>query len=152
MNGQQFNFKFFSVFVSITQTFGIGDVSPSRGLGHVYKRQASAQPKIAVLVPEKTALSQAFAEKLETSLAKSFKVLDASLSETAYRSANYEKPFNLSLAEAKNIGAAVGCDYFLLVKADTLRRYSFEKKEFHESYAAIYAVSSRTGFWMSHEN
>jgi hypothetical protein len=150
VNGQQFNFKFFSVFEPRTQTFFLAQVFCLLLTAHCSLLTASAQPKIAVLVPEKTALSQAFAEKLETSLAKSFKVLDASLSETAYRSANYEKPFNLSLAEAKNIGAAVGCDYFLLVKADTLRRYSFEKKEFHESYAAIYAVSSRTGrlvFW-----
>ncbi len=111
---------------------------------------ASAQSKIAVLVPEKNAQSQIFAEKIESSLSKNFKILDASLSETAYRSAKYEKPFNLSLKESKNIGAAIGCDYFLLVKADTLRRYSFEKKEFYESFAVVYTVSSRTGrlvFW-----
>lgn len=110
----------------------------------------AAQSKIAVLVPEKNALSQSFAEKLETSLAKNFKVLDSSLSAAAYRSTNYEKPFNLSLAESKNIGAAIGCDYFLLVRAETLRRYSFEKKDFYESYAVVYTVSSRTGrlvFW-----
>ncbi|HXH69193.1 MAG TPA: energy transducer TonB [Pyrinomonadaceae bacterium] len=109
-----------------------------------------AQSKIAVLVPEKNTESRSFAEKLETSLSKNFRVLDASLSETAYRSTNYEKPFNLSLAEAKNIGAAIGCDYFLLVKVGTLRRYSFEKKEFYESFAIVYTVSSHTGrlvFW-----
>ena len=109
-----------------------------------------AQPKIAILTPEKNAPSQTFAENLEISLSNNFKVLDGSLSETAFRSAKYEKPFNLSREESKNIGAAIGCDYFLLVKADTLRRYSFSKKEFYESYAVIYAVSSRNGrliFW-----
>jgi len=109
-----------------------------------------AQSKIAVLISEKNAQSQTFAAKLETSLSKTFKVLDASLSETAFQSAKYEKPLNLSREESKNIGAAIGCDYFLLVKAATLRRYSFSKKEFYESYAAVYAVSSRTGrlvFW-----
>lgn len=110
----------------------------------------SAQSRIAVLVPEKTAQSQTFVEKLEKSLSENFKVFDDSLSESAYRAANYEKPFNLSLANAKNTGAAIGCNYFLLVKAETLRRYSFEKKEFYESYAAVFAVSSRSGrlvFW-----
>ncbi len=110
----------------------------------------SAQTKIAVLIPEKNAQNQTFAEKLETSLSKNFKILDDSLSETAFRSTAYEKPFNLSLAEAKNIGAAIGCDYFLLVKGATQRRYSFSKKDFYESYAAVYVVSSRTGrliFW-----
>jgi len=111
---------------------------------------ASGQSRVTVLVPEKNTQSQTFAEKLEISLSNNFKVLDSSLSETAFRSAKYEKPFNLSREESKNIGAAIGCDYFLLVKADTLRRYSFSKKEFYESYAVVYAVSSRSGrlvFW-----
>lgn len=109
-----------------------------------------AQSKIAVLLPEKNAQSQTFAGKLENSLSKNLKVLDASLSEAAFRSAKYEKPFNLSREESKNIGAAIGCDYFLLIKADTLQRYSFSKKEFYESYVVIYAISSRSGqlvFW-----
>jgi len=110
----------------------------------------SAQSKIAVLTPEENAQTQKFAVNLEISLSKNFKILDGSLSEMAFRSAKYEKPFNLSREESKNIGAAIGCDYFLLVKADTLRRYSFSKKEFYESYAVVYAVSTRTGrlvFW-----
>lgn len=115
-----------------------------------FSSNAWSQSKIAVLVPEKNVLSQSFAEKLETSIAGNFKIINASLSDVAFRAGNYEQPFNLSLAEAKNIGAAIGCNYFLLVKAESLRRYSFEKKEFFESYAAVYAVSSRTGrlvFW-----
>ena len=110
----------------------------------------SAQPKIAVIAPEKTSLSQIFIEKLETSLSANYKILDDSLSEAAFSSSKHETPFNLSLDEAKNIGAAIGCDYFVLIKAENLTRYSFEKKEFQESYAAVYAVSSRTGrliFW-----
>lgn len=106
--------------------------------------------KIAVLVPEKNEQSSNFAEKLETSLSAKFKVLDASLSETAFRSAIYETPFNLTTKEAKIIGAGLGCDYFLLVKAANQRRSTFAKPEFYESYAAVYVVSARTGrlvFW-----
>lgn len=109
-----------------------------------------AAQKIAVLTPEKTDLSESFAEKLTASLSAKFKVLDSSLSETAFLSANPEKPFNLTAEEAKIIGAAIGCDFFLLVKSENLRRFSFEKKEYFESYAAVYLVSSRTGrmvFW-----
>lgn len=106
--------------------------------------------KIAVLVPEKTYQSQVFVEKLEYSLSNNFKILDDSLSETAFNSARYEKPFNLSREESKNVGAAIGCDYFLLIKAENQRRYALEKKEYYESYAVVYVVSSRTGklvFW-----
>ena len=109
----------------------------------------SAQ-KVAVLTPEKTALSESFAESLKASLKENFKVLNSSMSEAAFLSAGVEKPFNMSAEEAKIAGAAVGGDYFVLVKSENLRRFSLEKKEFFESYAAVYAVSTRTGrlvFW-----
>ena len=109
-----------------------------------------AQQKIAVLTPDKTSESINFAEKLETSLSSKFKILDSSFSETAFLSANPEKPFNLTTQEAKITGAAIGCNYFVLVKSRNLRRYSSEKKEYYESYAAVYVISSRTGrlvFW-----
>ncbi len=109
-----------------------------------------AQPKIAVLVPDKSAQSRTFAEKLEGSFSSSVKILDDSLSDAAYRVRTYEKPFNLSLREAKNIGSVVGCDYFLLIKAENQRRISLSKGEFYESYAVIFTVSARDGrlvFW-----
>ncbi len=106
--------------------------------------------KIAVLTPEKTGISESFAENLRPALSEKFKVLNSALSETAFLSMNVEKPFNMSAEEAKIAGAAIGCDFFLLVKSENLRRFSLEKKEYFESYAAVYAVSSRTGrlvFW-----
>jgi len=101
--------------------------------------------KIAVLAPEKIGHSENFAEKFQNSLSMKYNVLDNSLSETAFRSAAFENSFNLSTGEAKNIGAAIGCEYFLLVKSATQRRSAFQKEEFYESFAAIYVVSSRTG-------
>ncbi len=109
-----------------------------------------AQSRIAVIAPEKNSLNQKFTEELETALSPDFKIYDDSLSEAAFFSAKHKTPFNLSTEEAKNIGASIGCDYFLLIKAENLTRYSFEKKEYQESYAAVYVVSSRTGrlvFW-----
>ena len=106
--------------------------------------------KLAVLTPEKNGQSEKFAEKLEAALSAKFKVLDSSLSETAFRSANFANPFNLSTIEAKNAGTIIGCNYFLLVKSMNQRRSSYEKPEYYESYTIIYAVSARTGrliFW-----
>jgi hypothetical protein len=106
--------------------------------------------RIAILTPEKNKESENFAKQIENSFSGKFKILDKSLGEVAFSSVIYEKPFNLSLKEAKNVGAAIGSDYFLLIQAKTLRRFSLEKKEFYESYAAIYIVSSRSGrlvFW-----
>ena len=106
--------------------------------------------KIAVITPDKNSQSQIFAENIEKNLPGNFKITDNSLSETAFNSVIYEKPFNLTTNDSKNIGVRIGCDYFVLIKSDSLRRYSFAQKEFYESYAAIFVVSSRTGhliFW-----
>jgi hypothetical protein len=111
---------------------------------------AAHAQKVAILTPENNEQTENFSQKLENSFSGKFKILDKSLSETAFNAAAFENPFNLSLKEAKNSGAAVGCDYFLLIKANTLRRFSLVKKEFYESYAAVYLVSSRSGrliFW-----
>ncbi len=119
------------------------------GLIFLFASTLTAQ-KLAVIAPEKIGNSEIFAEKLAESLSKKVKVLDLSLSEMAFRSANFEKPFNLTIGEAKTVAAAIGCDYFLLIKAENLRRASFQRRENFESYAAIFVVSSRTGrlvFW-----
>ncbi len=58
--------------------------------------------------------------------------------------------FNLTTEEAKNIGNAVGCDFFIVLKSENLRRTSFEKPLYYESYVTIFLVSTRTGklvFW-----
>jgi len=101
--------------------------------------------KIAILTPDKNGQSEKFAEKLSLSLASKFKVLDSSMSETAFLSVGAEKPFNMTTDEAKTIGAAIGCEFFILVRAENLRRTSFEKKEYYESFAVLYAVSARSG-------
>jgi hypothetical protein len=108
--------------------------------------------KIAVLTPDETVPSQNFAAEIEKKLSAGYAVLDASLSKTAFRSAAFEieNPFNLSVEEAVNVGRAIGCHYFLLVKHETLRRASLKKDDYYESYAVVFAVNSRTGnlvFW-----
>ena len=106
--------------------------------------------KIAVLTPEKKGRSQIFAEKIEREFSGEFKVLNNSLAETAFLSSEFEKPFNLTVEEARNIGAAIGCQYFLLVKSELLRRSAFGREEFYEAYSVVYVVSAKTGklvFW-----
>lgn len=110
----------------------------------------SARQKVAIITPEKNKQTEVMAERLENFLSEEHKIIDRDLSETAFRSFNYENPFNLTVKEAKNIGTAIGCDYFLLIKSDTQRRASFEQDSLYESFAVIYTVSSRTGnliFW-----
>lgn len=101
--------------------------------------------KLAIVVPEKTVQSQSFADKIADSLSHKFKILDNSLSETAFRSVEIESVFNLTNTESKNIGAVIGCDYLLLIKSANQRRAALSKNDYYESFAVIYVVSSRTG-------
>lgn len=106
--------------------------------------------RIALLTPEKTSQAQIFSRTLAASLPSELRVLDSSLSETAFSSFEYTNPFNLQLVEAQNAGRAIGCDYFILIRSETLRRDSPDDARRFESYAAIFTVSSRSGrliFW-----
>ena len=82
---------------------------------------------------------------LEDRLGQKLKVLDDSLTETAYLSAAPVTPFNLTTEESKKIGAAIGCEFFILLRSATQRRSAFHRLEYYESYAVIYVVSTRTG-------
>lgn len=111
---------------------------------------AAAAQRIAVIAPENSPHSDRYAEAVSEHLSTSVKVLDRSLSEAAFRSVEFADTFNLSTAEAKRIGAVIGCDYFLLIRTGNLRRTSYERPEYYEAFAAVYLVSSRTGklvFW-----
>lgn len=150
MSSKQFYFKFSALNSNFSRRFGWLICGAFFLLtAHCSLLTLHAQ-KLAVLVPEKTEQSVNFTEKLETSLSAKLKILDGSLSETAFREENYENPFNLTTIESKIIAARIGCDYFLLVKAQNQRRSTFGRPEFYESYAAVYVVSARTGrlvFW-----
>jgi len=57
----------------------------------------------------------------------------------------YRGSLNLSLHEARDLGSAIGCDFFILGEADTLRRSPSDGPTYFESYASIFIVSARTG-------
>jgi TonB family protein len=77
----------------------------------------------------------------ETKLA----VLDRGMSAAAARGVGYAGSLNLTLAEARTLGAAVGCDFYLAGDAQTIRRSSSERPVYFESYASVFVVSARTG-------
>jgi TonB family protein len=49
------------------------------------------------------------------------------------------------LPEARDLGAAVGCDFYLIGDAQTLRRSPATGPSYFESYASLFLVSARTG-------
>jgi len=110
---------------------------------------ASAQ-RIAVLTPADNDQSSSFVSDLKASLGKKLPLLDDELSFSAFRSVNPETPFNMTMETGMQIGEVIGCQYFVLIKTGTSRRFSLEKPPYFEAHAAVFVVSSRTGrlvFW-----
>ena len=72
-------------------------------------------------------------------------VADADLSRAAAKGIGYAGSLNLTVTEARDLGAALASEFYIIGDAQTLRRSSFEKPVYFESYCSIFLVSTRTG-------
>ncbi len=113
---------------------------------------AQSQPtRIAVLGfgPEPTGakvatkISAMFAA--ESASTREFTVIDPDLARAAARGAGFDGSMNLTVHEARDLGAAIGCDFYFLGEAQTLRRSPSTGAAYFDSYASIFLVSARTG-------
>jgi len=84
-----------------------------------------------------------FADNLKRE--RSLMILDRDQARAAARGTGYAGSISLSLGEARDLGAALGCDFFILGDAQTLRRSPSTGPIYFESYASIFVVSARTG-------
>ena len=112
----------------------------------LFNSAASAQ-RIAVLAPDKTDASRELASNLQNALNEIQKVSvqDSSLAIAAFNATAPEDPYNMTKEQSKAIGAAIGCEYFILVRSATFRRSSSTRPEYYEASAVAFVVSSRTG-------
>ena len=94
-----------------------------------------------------TAFAQQTAEKMREQLriAKDLKIVDADLTRSAAKGIGYSGSLNLSVGEARDLGAALSTEFYILGDAQTLRRSSFKRPLYYESYCSLFVVSSRTG-------
>ena len=77
-------------------------------------------------------------------------VLDLELTRAAAKGVGYSGSLNMQLMEARDLGAALSSDFYLVGDAQTLRRSSSSTPVFYESYCSIFVISSRSGrltFW-----
>ena len=72
-------------------------------------------------------------------------LLDRDLARAAARGVGYRGSLNMTLAEARALGAAVGCDFYVTGDAQTLRRSASARPVYFEAYASVFVVSARTG-------
>jgi TonB family protein len=113
---------------------------------------ARAQTTVSVLDFGETAFAKKTADKLRERLRSSVELLvaDADLSRAAAKGIGYSGSLNLSVSDARDLGAVLATDFYILGDAQTLRRSASAWPVYYESYCSLFVVSSRTGrliFW-----
>lgn len=110
-------------------------------------RNLTRPTTLAILDFGDSAFARLAAEKLAGSLKREtdLTVLDSDQVRAAARGAGYAGSINMSLDEARDLGAVLGCDFFMLGDAQTLRRSPSTGPVYFESYASVFVVSARSG-------
>ncbi len=103
--------------------------------------------RLAVLDFGKESVGRLDADKLAANLKleNGLTLMDQDQTRAAANGAGYSGSLNLSLSEARDLGAALGSDFFVLGDAQTLRRSPSSGQVYFESYASVFVVSARTG-------
>lgn len=105
------------------------------------------RPLVSVLDLGTTPVAKLSAETLRSRLRASGEVLiaDADLTRAAARGNGYSGSLNLTLTEARDLGAALATEFYIIGDAQTLRRSSSQSPAYYESYCSLFLVSTRTG-------
>lgn len=107
----------------------------------------TAHARVAVLEFGETEIGRRAADKLSGALLsdKELLLVDRDESRAAAMGSGYARSLNMTLEEARDLGAAIGCDFYFTGDAQTLRRSPSDRAVFYEAYVAIFLVSARTG-------
>jgi TonB family protein len=84
------------------------------------------------------------------SLHPDIQIMDPDLTAAAAKGAGYSGSLNMSLSDARDLGSALGSEFYLLGDAQTLRRSASNTPLYYESYLSLFLISARTGrlvFW-----
>jgi TonB family protein len=114
---------------------------------NVLAQQTERSARVAVLDFGNSAFGRQVADDLYASLAseKKLSLMDRQQSRAAAQGSGYTGSLNMTLAEARDLGAAIGCDFYVTGNAETLRRSASNRPVYYESYAAVFLVSARSG-------
>ena len=109
--------------------------------------QTKRPPVLSVLDFGSTAIAKQATDTLRSKLRATgdMVIADPDLSRAAAKGIGYAGSLNLTVSEARDLGAALATEFYILGDAQTLRRSSFESPVYYESYCSIFLVSARTG-------
>lgn len=115
--------------------------------GQLLVAQESRQlPRVAILDFAVSALGTSAADSLAANLkSHAFLLLDRDQSRSAASGIGYKGSLNLERQYARDLGAALGSEFYIIGDAQTLRRSPSNGTIYYESYASIFLVSARTG-------
>src|SRR5687767_2928552 len=102
---------------------------------------------ISVLDFGATPFAQKTADKLREQLRTNseLQIVDPDLARAAAKGIGYAGSLNLTIDEARDLGAALATDFYILGDAQTLRRSSSTRPVYYESYCSLFLVNGRTG-------
>lgn len=117
------------------------------GFGEVFAQSHERNSQLAILEFGSSGVAKRARVALSKNLnqGSELNLLDPDQVSAAAKGSGYLGSLNMSLEEARNLGAAVGSDYYVIGDAQTLRRSPSTGPVYFESYASIFVVSSRTG-------
>jgi TonB family protein len=118
----------------------------------VAKAQTGQRPLVTVLDLGAQPVARQAAETIRERLRSSgeLSVADADMSRAAAKGIGYSGSLNLTASEARDLGAALATEFYIIGDAQTLRRSSSQTPVYYEAYCSIFLVSARTGkliFW-----
>ena len=121
-------------------------------LGAVFEGAVASQARLRVaFVGFKVTAEIGRSTQLENALVEALRgdqrvsVIDDSLVRPAITGIGYDGSINMSKDEARKLGAAIGCDFFIVGKTEALSRSDHENESHEVAYAAIMIVDGRSG-------
>jgi TonB family protein len=108
---------------------------------------SAAVPRVALLSLGDNSTARLVEQELVRALKAdpNLRSVDRDLALAAAKGSGYDGSLNLTIEEAKTLGAAIGCDLFITGDAQTIRRTSSARPKYFEAYASIFIVNARTG-------
>lgn len=119
--------------------------------GHYRPAQSSTQIQSRVAVIGLVGGNPNDARRIEAALIETLSrdnrvaLIDQSLVKPAIAGVGYDRSINMSRDEARRVGAAIGCDFFIIGKTEALTRSTRENESHEEAYAGVMFVDARTG-------
>ena len=113
-------------------------------------RQANAPLRLALIGlrwPEAAQAAPSADQALAQALALDRRVviIDGAQSRPALAGVGYDGSTNLSREDARRLGAALGCDFFIIGRAETLTRSEPDSQSYEETLIGLMIVDGRSG-------